>query len=346
MHRSQALRGIAVAVVVSAVGARAEDITQVRVLPSNAAAGGVTSGFRQAQPRAGSTALQKASTRQVDRSRGDLSGQGKGQGDGQGSNARQDPGDLQYHGGPVVTTWLHHTVFVNTTSSCLPNSCWGDPIGFLGDLNRSDFIHVTDQYVGANANNRYPVGNNFAVTYPVGPKPLLDSDMQNIAYAVAKFSQQTGYGHIFHIFLVPGQDICFDASFTVCASNIFCAYHSSFDADIGHVLYSVEPFADVLGCQAPPGTPNGQLIDSTDSVLSHESIEAITDPDGNAWWNSHNLINFGAEIGDECEFIQFTPNGVFFDPVTVSLNGKAYAIQTEYSNKGHACLAGRPDNGQ
>ena len=246
----------------------------------------------------------------------------------------------------MVTTWLHHTVFVNTTSSCLPNSCWGDPIGFLGDLNRSDFIHVTDQYVGANANNRYPVGNNFAVTYPVGPKPLLDSDMQNIAYAVAKFSQQTGYGHIFHIFLVPGQDICFDASFTVCASNIFCAYHSSFDADIGHVLYSVEPFADVLGCQAPPGTPNGQLIDSTDSVLSHESIEAITDPDGNAWWNSHNLINFGAEIGDECEFIQFTPNGVFFDPVTVSLNGKAYAIQTEYSNKGHACLAGRPDNGQ
>jgi hypothetical protein len=338
------LRWIAAATLSLGVGARAENesFTEVLVLPSDRAAVNASDrALQHAQPRAGSTAEQKASLRQVDRSR--LAGQ-LPHADSSGGSGRQDPGDLQYHGGPVLPTLVHHTIFVNPSSSCPPNSCFGDPIGFLRDLNRSGFVHVTDQYVGTHANDRYPVGNNFVVNYPVGSAPLIDADMETIAYAVAKASHQSGYGHIFHVFLVPGQDVCFDSTFQVCASNIFCAYHSSFDADIGHVIYSVEPFANVLGCQVPPGTPNGQLVDSTDSVLSHESIEAITDPDGNAWWNSHNLINFGAEIGDECEFISFTPAGVFFDPVTVRLNGTPYAIQTEYSNQGHACLSGRAND--
>jgi len=344
MRTRGVLQCLATATALMAFGARGEDFTEVQIAPSDrAAVNGFQSGLQHAQPRAGSTAGQKASLRGVDRSR--LAGDLRHDDSSGGGSKRQDPGDLQYHGGPVVPTWQHHAVFVNPSASCPPNTCFGDPIGFLGDLNRSDFIHVTDQYVGAHNNNRYPVGNNFVVNgYPVGSNPLTDLDMEIIAYSVAKSSHQTGYGHIFHIFLVPGQDVCFDSTFQVCASNVFCAYHNSFDSDVGHVLYSVEPFANVLGCQVPPGTPNGQLVDSTDSALSHESIEAITDPDGNAWWNSHNLINFGAEIGDECEFIQFTPNGIFFDPVTVRLNGKPYAIQTEYSNGGHACLAGRNDD--
>lgn len=339
MRTRGVLQCLATVTMLMAFGARGENFTQVQISPSDrAAVNGFQGALQHAQPRAGATANQKASLRQVDRSR--LAGE-LPRSDSSGGSGRQDPGDLQYHGGPVLPTVVHHTIFVNPSPSCPANSCFGDPIGFLQDLNRSEFIHVTDQYVGAHSNNRYPVGNNFVIDYPVGSTPLTDADMQTIAYTVAKSSHQTGYGHIFHVFLVPGQDVCFDSTFKVCASNIFCAYHNSFDADIGHVLYSVEPFANVLGCQVPPGTPNGQLVDSTDSVLSHETIEAITDPDGNAWWNSHNLINFGAEIGDECEFIQFTPAGIFFDPVNVRLNGHPYAIQTEYSNKGHACLTGR-----
>ena len=335
------LRILAAAVALSAVGARAGNEIQVRVLPSDrAAVNGAFRETRHAQPHAGATPEQKASLRQLNRSplRGPEGNAGAGP-----NQARQDPGDLQFHGGPVLPTLVHHSIFVNTDDACPPNTCWGDPVGFLRNLNKSNFIHLVDQYVGANNSNRYSVGNNFIVTYPVGANPLTDDDMATIAHAVAAFSGQSGYGHIFHVFLKPGQDVCFDSSFRVCASNVFCAYHNSFDSDIGHIIYSVEPFADVLGCQVPPGTPNGQLADSQNSALSHESIEAITDPDGNAWWNSHNLINFGAEIGDECEFIKFEPNAVFFDPVTVRLNGKLYAIQTEYSNEGHACLSGRPN---
>jgi len=53
--------------------------------------------------------------------------------------------------------------------------------------------------------------------------------------------------------------------------------------DIGETLYSVEPSQNVSGCSVPPGGPQGQLADSTYNVLSHESIETSTDPDGTAW---------------------------------------------------------------
>lgn len=261
------------------------------------------------------------------------------------------PADLEYNGGPTVPTAQHHTIFVNPTTACPPNSCWGDPIGFLRDLNSSNFIHVADQYVRTQTSHRYPVGTNYLISYPVTPgTPLTDYDMEVIAYAASSFSGQNGYTHIYHVFLVPGQDECFDSTFTVCyapdnpATFFYCAYHSSFDAvGFGHVLYSVEPFQNVNGCSSRPGTPNGQLADSTNNVLSHEFFETITDPDGTAWWNILSNGIFGEEIGDECSFLLFTPGAVYFDPSNVTLNGKSYAAQPEYSNAGHACLT-RIDN--
>jgi hypothetical protein len=129
--------------------------------------------------------------------------------------------------------------------------------------------------------------------------------------------------------------------FTVCYSPdnfntfFFCAYHGSADfKDIGHVIYSVEPFQNVRGCHVRVGTTNGRLIDSTNNVLSHELIEAITDPDGEAWWNSLDNGLFGQEIGDECSFV--TTGG--FDPSTIRIGPKLYAIQPEYSNDHHACV--------
>lgn len=108
-------------------------------------------------------------------------------------------------------------------------------------------------------------------------------------HAVAS-KEGSGYGHIYHVFLPPGQDECFSHPSKVCYSPddpktfVFCAYHSSVQfKDIGHVLYSVEPFQDVPGCSVRPGTPNGQLADSTNNSLSHELFETISDPDGNTW---------------------------------------------------------------
>jgi len=241
------------------------------------------------------------------------------------------PGDLSNPGdGTTVQSARSHGIYLN----CLP-SCWGTPANFLKDLGQSQMIHITDTYVGAYANNRYPVGAG-ALAIGSVPHILYDIDMISLAYAGAQLFG-SGYNHIYHIYLPPGQDVCFAAAAPVqCYSpdnNItffFCAYHGSVDTNIGHILYTVEPYQNVNGCQVQAPSPNGLLIDSTADVLSHETFETITDPDGTAWWNKYSLDLFGAEIGDECQNFDFGYG-------SVSLNGKRYEIQPEYSNLLHGC---------
>lgn len=258
------------------------------------------------------------------------------------------PADLENQGGPTIRSAELHAIFLNPTAKCPANSCWGNPIGFLRDLSQSQFIGVTDQYVDANAPNRYPDGTNYYVNgYAPSAgagKPFIDLDMAVAAYSIAAQTGSFGSGHIYHLFLVPGQDVCFDTTYSSCYSpdNLktfqFCGYHSSVsDAGGNVVFYTVQPYQDVAGCNVRSGTPNGQLADSTNNVLSHETFETITDPLGTAWWNSSDVGMYGEEIGDECEFLTFTATASYFDPSLVFLGRKLYAVQPEYSNALHAC---------
>lgn len=125
------------------------------------------------------------------------------------------------------------------------------------------------------------------------PHVLFDNDIFAIPHlGVLVFG--SGYNHVYHIYLPPGQDVCITGSVPLrCYSpdNLntfyFCAYHNSVDFnDIGHVVFTVEPYQNVNGCQVQSPSPNGLLIDSTADVLSRETFETITDPDGTAWWNT------------------------------------------------------------
>jgi hypothetical protein len=242
------------------------------------------------------------------------------------------PADLTYTGGALVTTAQSHAIYMisdNPTGfDCnVIATCWGDPEGFLRDLGRSEFIHVTDQYVGTVANNRYTVGTGAKVQY-AQVFTLTDNDILAAVHATALVTGQTGYAHIYHVFLPPFQNFP--------NSDIFCAYHASADfADLGHVLYTVEPSQAVAtGCQVAPGSINGSLVDSTNNLLSHEMFETITDPDGFSWYNTSSLPLFELEIGDVCNFV--TPN--LFDVPTFRIGNKSYAVQSEYDNSKHACV--------
>ena len=240
-------------------------------------------------------------------------------------------GDLSdQFNGPTVTGATQHDLYVNGTQAV-----WGFPASFLNDLNQSTMIHITDQYVGVKGANRYPVGNGALLTGTL-PHIIYDDTIIEAAYIGASI-YGSGYNRIYHVFLPPGQDVCFSAAPGECYSPdnfntfFFCAYHGSIDfPDIGHVLLTVEPYQNVAGCQVQAPSPNGLLVDSTADILSHEVFETITDPDGTAWWNQFSLDLFGAEIGDECQNFNFGYN-------FVTLNGKSYEIQPEYANNLHAC---------
>jgi hypothetical protein len=262
------------------------------------------------------------------------------------------PGDLTFLGGNIVASAQSHPIFLLPNGSCPIATCWGDPAGFLHALTRSDLVHVTDQYTGFFSPDRYTLGFSATLSYTPPSTPLTDAEIRGVVVAAAEASGDSGYGHIFHIFLPPGQDECFDSTFTDCyspdkpSSFGFCAYHSSFDVTgIGHLLYTVQPFQNVPSCQVRPGTPNGQLTDSTNSTLSHETIETITDPDGDAWRNVSDNSLALEEIADECQLIviNFNTGTVFGAPFVYNIGDKLFATQPEYSNELHACtVTNRP----
>ena len=250
------------------------------------------------------------------------------------------PSDLSYFGGPVVTNLLSHSVFLNAGSCGGIPGCWGNPEQFLKDLGNSTFIHVTDQYTGTSGT--YGVGKHVFASLNLFTNVVSESELFGMVHdAAVALGTPSGYNDEFHVFLPPGIDTCFDLS-NVCYSPdnppsfVFCAYHGSLQfSDIGHVLFSVEPYQNVPGCQSATPDPNGIKLDSQDSILSHELIETITDPDINAWIADSSLIAAGAEIGDLCEPVG-NGMGQFLDSIVV-LNGHKYKIQLEYSNAFHAC---------
>jgi len=260
-----------------------------------------------------------------------------------GDDFTQNPGDVTFQGGPIIPFAVSHAVFINPGGACTIASCWGDPEHFLDDVGESDFVHLLDQYTGITARDRYTVGSRAVLTDPILENPLSESDLVAILHGVVAQTGLAGYGHIYHLFLPPGVDTCFDPPFNhVCyspdvpATFVFCAYHDSKDLpDFGHVVFTVEPWQGPgSGCEDPAqGAPNGQLIDSTDDTLSHEFSETISDPDGTAWFNGTALPLLGAEIGDECLFLG--PNGLI-EP-TFKINKHLYRVQSEYSNAKHAC---------
>ena len=269
------------------------------------------------------------------------------------NNDLRFPGDLSYFGGPVVLSAQSHAIYMLPNGNCPIRLCWGSPVGFLNDLAGSDFIHIADEFVGLASSNRYTAGDRFSISYKPTPKtaPLTDDDILGVVHAVA-VKTGSGYDHIYHVFLPPGQDECFaplnPSGMGICYSPdvpenfFFCAYHSSVDfQDIGHVLYTVEPFQAVLGCSVRPGLPMGRIFNSTANALSHELFETITDPDGDAWFNFTAVVLAGEEIGDECAFFEIEPYQgqlqAFFDPSVFKIGTRVWAVQPEYSNAQHAC---------
>ena len=259
------------------------------------------------------------------------------------------PGDLSSGGGPTLETTRQHAIYVNATGSV--TSTWGNPEGFLRDLNRSAFIHITDQYVGTSADERYPVGSHARVRYGTPGATLFESDIAAIVHAVAA-EHGAGGGNLYHVFLPPGTDTCFDItpqdpnpgcySPDNPATFAFCGYHSAVQFnDIGTVLFTVQPWQGPgSGCEIATPAPNGVLVDSTDNVLSHEAFEAITDPlPGLGYWNQTAGELTGAEIADECVLFNFSNAPGAYAPPTFSINGKPYAVQLEYSNKYHGCVS-------
>lgn len=253
---------------------------------------------------------------------------------------------------PTVVTAQHHNIYVN-----LPPSHWGNPDQFLADLGQSKFISMVDEYVGSHVPNRYTLGTSFQVYRPaaVPGNTVADGFLQAVVHAAA-VQTGSGYGHIYHIYLPQGVDVCYSSA-TICyspdkpANFVFCALHSAFFFfdSLGLTLFTVEPYQNTTACSVAPGTPNGQTADSTYDSLSHEVFETITDPvpPTPGWttgsWISRNLnfgefdLSEGLEVADACERLVVVDGTLHSASANILLNGNLYSVQAIYSNQQHGC---------
>jgi PKD repeat protein len=92
-------------------------------------------------------------------------------------------------------------------------------------------------------------------------------------------------------------------------------------------------YGGVSGCQSGEYPNADAAADSVISITSHENIEAVTDPLGNAWYDRS-----GNEIGDKCAWNFGSPlggsSGALYNQ---SISSGSYWLQQEWSNASAAC---------
>jgi len=140
------------------------------------------------------------------------------------------------------------------------------------------------------------------------------------------------------------------------ACGNFCAYHDSWRSNI----LNTNGLLAIIPSHMPPGYPGGRQCNlcgsradwfaNLGSSISHETFEAITDPDVGltasqgcvaplGWYDEQgeDPLSVHGEIGDMCEGL---PDGT--SQVTAvsfpSTDGGSYTVQREWSNAHHACL--------
>jgi uncharacterized repeat protein (TIGR01451 family) len=259
--------------------------------------------------------------------------------------ASSGPGNLVFHGGPVMTSFTAYLIFwlppgVHFSSSVSDANYEQLIMRYFQDIGGSPFYNIVTQYPGNNgtAANAVTLGGAIVDTRPYPragtvANPLLNADIrQEIASVMAAQGWLPGLGAMYFVYTGSGIQSCFDAAHTDCSQTQYCAYHSAFvSPDLQPVVYANMPDAYSLGDCGFANVNGDPAADVEISVTSHEHFEAVTDPILSGWFYG----DFSGEIGDECAY-DYGPGGGNTTP-NVFLNGHPYRLQREWSNAPGTC---------
>jgi hypothetical protein len=285
------------------------------------------------------------------------------------------------HGGPVLHANTAYVIYWQPPGAAGVSAF---PSGYQQAIN-DYFTRVAQDAAAAARTNVYAVatqyrdangaaaayGSSFSATadtyLATDPLPAPDSNCSDPHYAACVTDAQIqheidavatrnhwprGVGSIFFLATPPGLGSCIVGDITTCfnGGGGFCAYHGDFASASGETIYANVPDAAVAGCQNDPTAktgyhPNPGTADATLSTLSHEHIETITDPEGQApgtkgaWYNT----GTGEEIADICAKDFGNQLGLTSrsDPATSfnqQIAGKPYELQTVWSNADKGCM--------
>ena len=233
--------------------------------------------------------------------------------------------NLSYHGGPVVHTAKVVAIFWGAEWTSGGATTASHITGFFQNFGTTGEYKVITQY-GDGGGNVNGVSIDTTAFYDGSSPPtnVTDSAVQG---EVARYidAQQAGTGvasTIYEVFL-PSTAYASLGKSTSCGGPRlqFCAYHSNFTHNGVNIKYSSMPYPGCGGCQ----WTGFSVAQNFDHFSCHETREAVTDPDGNAWFDRR-----GAEADDKCAW----------SPAPFLDSGFGY--QYEWSNSARGCVQKAP----
>jgi hypothetical protein len=258
--------------------------------------------------------------------------------------------NLQYGGGPTMHTtsqsyaifWEPSTLQSGAATSVSP--AYNSLITrYFQDVGGSGLYNIDTQYYDnvQNIANSASFGASWVDTSAYPASDCTDSSTPGNCISDAAIQAEVkkamtangwtgGNDKMYYVFTSKNEGSC--ASAGECAFAVYCAYHSYFAANGQNVIYANQPYTgSSSGCQVPSSPNNDLDADSTINVVSHEHMEAVTDPLLNAWSDLT-----GQEIGDKCAWDFGTPS-LDGGAANVQWNSHYYIVQQEWNNKISGC---------
>lgn len=268
------------------------------------------------------------------------------------ASRRRAGSNLAYHGGPVMHSDANYAIYWEPNSTHSTTSAYKSLINTFftrvasASGSTTNDYGVVRQYYDGTGPSVYSAANAGSAidthSYPAsgcnvgnGQPCITDAQLETeVNSYVAGHGLPRGTGHLYFVFFPANVTTCFDSTATQCSSNVYCAYHSSFGSGTTTTLYANMAYGQVSGCESGE-YPNGNVAaDSTINLTSHENIESITDPLGNAWYDSS-----GNEIGDKCAWNFGAPlGGSAGAQYNESISTGHYWLQREWSNTSSGCV--------
>ena len=240
---------------------------------------------------------------------------------------RGGPGssNLSYHNGPVIHQAKVVPVFWGSSATWgtngAPSALAQTLINFFVQFGTNGEYNVITQYYDFGGSVQLTsLGNRYWIDNAPPPTNVTDAALES---EVVKAIGQVGFdaSTVYEVFL-PTTSYASFGNYDSCGGpNLyFCAYHGNFSYGGVDVKYASMPYPSCSGCQWSGWT----AAQNFEHFACHETREAATDPDGNAWFDRQ-----GNEADDKCAW----------SPSPFLVNG--YGYQYEWSNLVQGCVQSR-----
>jgi hypothetical protein len=237
-------------------------------------------------------------------------------------NPGMNKANITYHGGPTITSAKVVMIFWGPSfATGGADHTYATTLqAFRNQLGTTGEYNTITQYSGIQLAN---LGSGSADWFDSSTPPTNVTDSQ-VQAEVGRYLQTHTFNSstIYSVF-IPRTSYSSSGSSTSCGGPglAYCAYHSWTGSSSSARKYSIEPWPGCSGCKVS-GWSDAQ---NAEHFFVHEVREAVTDPNGSAWFD-----NVGNEADDKCAWSP-TP--------FIGTNG--YGYQYEWSNANGGCIRTR-----